>query len=141
MVLAMNSDVGLLYQLQTPSNQTLTRDNATEKRLYVALARLVSAGFEVDTDGRRLKVSPAARLDEKQRDWLKAHKPDLAAAVSSPVWRWCVEYPDGARCVVDYLPESDWRRVSAEYLGAAVWPAPEGLDVAEWVLPEKAARG
>ena len=129
----MNSDVGLLYQLQTPSNQTLTRDSATEKRLYVALARLVSAGFEVDTDGQRLKVSPAALMNEKQRDWLKEHKPELVAAVSSPVWRWCAEYPDGRRYVVDYLPGVDWRRVSAEYRGAAVWPAAEDIDVAAWI--------
>lgn len=129
----MNADSGFLYQLLTPSPSTPKSNTATETRLFGALNRLVATGFSVDTDGDRLKVSPAALLNATQRDWIHEHKPALVAAVSATIWRWCVEYPDGARYVVDYLPEADWRRVSAEYRGAAVWPAPEGLDVAELI--------
>ncbi len=119
----MSANRDFLYQLLTPSPSTPKSHDATETRLFGALNRLVAAGFAVDTDGRRLKVSPGDLLDATQRDWLQAHKHELVAAVSATRWRWCVEYPDGARYVVHYLPESDWRRVSSEYRGAAVWPA------------------
>ena len=129
----MNADSGFLYQLLTLSPSTPKSNNATETRLFGALNRLVAAGFSVDTDGARLKVSPAALLNATQRDWIQEHKPALVDALSAMRWRWCVEYSDGARYVVDYLPEADWQRVSAEYRGAAVWPAPEDWDVAEWI--------
>ena len=92
-----------------------------QQRLYVALARLVAAGFAVDTDGQRLKVAPAALLTAAQRDWIQTNKPALVSAVSTPVERWCIEYPrsrvaadSGTRCVADYLPFTDWRRVSTK---------------------------
>lgn len=109
-------------------------DGSDTAQLYAALARLVALGFTVDTDGQRLKVAPAALLSTTQRDWLKAHKPALVAAVSTPAWQWCVEYPDGLRLVDHYLPEADWRRVAADWRGAAVWPAPEHIDVLGWIL-------
>lgn len=119
----MSADTGFLYHLLSSSPSTPKSHDATETRLFGALNRLVAAGFAVDTDGARLKVSPAVSLDATQRDWLKAHKLELVVALSATHWRWCVEYPDGARYAVYYLPEADWRRVSSEYRGAAVWPA------------------
>ena len=121
-------------------NAELLTDRATDNRLYLALARLVASGFSVDTDGQRLKVTPATLLTAAQRGWIRDHKAALVAAVSTPCWRWCIEYPrslvaadSGTRCVAVYLPMVDWRRVSSEYPGAAVWPAPDGLDVADWI--------
>lgn len=115
-------------------------NKATDTRLYAALARLVAAGFVVDADGQRLKVTPARLLTAAQRDWIQTHKAALVAAVSTPLARWCIEYPrslvtadSGTRCVADYLPAADWRTVSSDYPGAAVWPAPGGLDVAGWI--------
>ena len=115
-------------------------NKATDTRLYAALARLVAAGFAVDTDGQRLKVTPARLLTAAQRGWIKTNLPALVAAVSTPAERWCIEYPRHAvatdsatRCVADYLPAVDWRRVSSEYPAATVWPAPNGLDVAAWI--------
>lgn len=121
----MSTDTGFLYQLLNPSPSTPKSHNATESRLFAALSRLAAAGFAVDTDGDRLKVSPAALLTATQRDWLKANKADLVAALSTAEWCWLVQYPDGKRYAVFYLPEADWRRVSAEYRGAAVWPVPD----------------
>ena len=114
-------------------NAELLTDRATDNRLYLALARLAVAGFSVDTDGQRLKVTPARLLTEAQRDWIKTNLPALVAAVSAPCWRWCIEYPDGQRYVVDCLPDADWRRVSSDYPGATIWPAPDSLDVANWI--------
>ena len=121
-------------------NAELLTDRATDTRLYAVLARLVALGFSVDTDGQRLKISPAALLTAGQRGWIQAHKVALVAAVSEPCGAWCVEYPrsvvaadSGTRCVAVYMPAVDWRRVSSEYAGAAVWPAPDGLDVAGWI--------
>ena len=139
----MTADVGLLYQHGKKPYKASSDVSATEqqqRRLYAALARLVAAGFSVDTDGQRLKVTPARLLTEEQRDWIKTNLPALVAAVSVQCWRWCVEYPrnavadnGGTRCVADYLPMVDWRRVSSDYPGAAVWPSPDGLDVANWI--------
>lgn len=136
----MNADSGFLYQHLAASTQTLISDSVTETRLFVALARLAAVGFVVDTDGQRLKVTPARLLSSAQRDWLRKNKPALVAAVSTPFARWCIEYPrslvaadSGTRCVVDYLPEADWRTVARDYFGAAVWPAPDNLDVAGWI--------
>lgn len=137
------------------NSELLTSESATDTRLFVALARLAAAGFTVDTDGQRLKVSPATLLTPAQRGWIQTHKARLVAAVSAPCCRWCVEYPrsavtpdSGTRCVVDYLPAVDWRIVARDYAGAAVWPAPDGLDVANWidagmpaVAPPEATRG
>ena len=139
----MTADVGLLYQHGKKPYKASSDVSATEqqhRRLYAALARLVAAGFSVDTDGQRLKVSPATLLTATQRGWIKTNLLALVAAVSAPCWRWCVEYPrhavaadSGTRCVADYAPDADWRRVSSDYPGAAVWPSPDGLDVANWV--------
>ena len=135
----MSSVVGISYHLLTTSNPYPKSNNATETRLFAALNRLAAAGFSVDTDGHRLKVSPAANLTAQQRDWIKQHKPELLAALSATSWRWCVEWPDGRRCVVDYLPAAHWRQVSREYPGAAAWPAPDGFDVAAWMAAGKVA--
>ena len=115
-------------------------NKATDTRLYAALARLVAAGFAVDTDGQRLKVTPARLLTAAQRGWIKTNLPALVAVVSTPAERWCVEYPrslvaadSGTRCIADYLPMVGWRTVSSDYPGATVWPAPDDLDVAEWI--------
>lgn len=113
--------------------ELLTNDRATDSRLYAALARLVAAGFAVETDGQRLKVTPARLLTAAQRDWIQTYKVALVEAVSTPCWRWCVEYPAGTRYIVDCLPAADWRQVSSDYPGAAIWPAPDGLDVAGWI--------
>lgn len=108
-------------------------DRATDNRLYAALARLAVAGFSVDTDGQRLKVTPARLLTAAQRGWIRDHKAALIAAVSAPAWRWCIEYPDGQRYAVDCAPDADWRTVSSDYPGATIWPAPDGLDVVGWI--------
>ena len=115
-------------------------DTGPQQRLYAALARLVAAGFAVDTDGQRLKVTPARLLTAAQRDWIKTNLPALVAAVSTPAERWCIEYPrhavaadSGTRCIADYLPMMGWRTVSSDYPGAAVWPAPDNLDVTGWI--------
>lgn len=120
--------------------ELLTNDRATDSRLYAALARLVAAGFSVDTDGQRLKVTPARLLTDAQRGWIKTNLPALVAAVSTPVERWCIEYPrslvtadSGTRCVAVYLPMVDWRTVTRDYQVAAVWPAPDDLDIADWI--------
>ena len=121
-------------------NAELLTDRATDNRLYLALARLVAAGFAVDTDGQRLKVTPARLLTAAQRGWIQTHKAALVAVVSTPAERWCIEYPrslvvadSGTRCVADYLPLVDWRTVTRDYPGATAWPAPDGLDVAGWI--------
>lgn len=129
----MSDVVGISYHHLSASGSHPKGDNATETRLFAALNKLVAAGFTVDTDGRRLRVSPAARMTAQQREWLQKNKAELVEAVIAARWRWCVEWPDGRRCVVDFLPGSDWRQVSGEYPGAAVWPAPDGFDVAEWI--------
>lgn len=128
----MTVDRDLLYQhSKNPYEASLVVSDTTQH--FVALARLVAAGFTVDADGQRLKVAPAALLTPAQRDWIRTHKARLVAAVSTPHWRWCVEYPDGQRCVVDCLPDADWRDVARDYAGAVVWPAHEGLNAAAWL--------
>ena len=138
----MTADVGLLYQHGKKPYKASSdvSDTGPQQRLYAALARLVAAGFAVDTDGQRLKVTPAKLLTPSQRDWIKANLSALVAAVSTPVERWCIEYPrslvaadSGTRCVVDYLPMVDWRTVARDSPGATVWPAPASLDVAAWI--------
>lgn len=135
----MDNDVGLLSHHGKKPYKTSQSVSDTEphhahhQRLYVALARLVAAGFSVDTDGQRLKVSPATLLTPAQRDWIRDNKAALVAVVSTPAWRWCIEYPDGQRLVADYLPATDWRTVASDYPGATAWPVPDGLDVAEWI--------
>lgn len=138
-----DSDVGLLsHHAKKPyiASSYVSATGQQQQRLYVALARLVAAGFAVDTDGQRLKVTPAKLLTPSQRGWIKTNLPALVSAVSTPWMRWCVEYPrhavaadSGTRLVCDYLPFADWRRVSAEYPGATVWPAPDNLDVGGWI--------
>ena len=138
-----DSDVGLLsHHAKKPyiASSYVSATGQQQQRLYAALARLVAAGFAVDTDGQRLKVTPARLLTEAQRDWIKTNLPALVAAVSTPCWRWCIEYPrhavaadSGTRCVADYVPDADWRTVSSDYPGAAVWPASDSLDVAGWI--------
>jgi len=142
-VTAMTDDVALLsHHAKKPyiASSYVSATGQQQQRLYAALARLVAAGFAVDTDGQRLKVTPAKLLTPSQRGWIKANLPALVLAVSTPWMRWCVEYPrsavaadSGTRCVADYLPFTDWRRVSSEYPGATVWPAPDDLDVAAWI--------
>lgn len=132
----MTADSGFLYQHSKNSYEASLSVSDTaqqQQRLYLALARLVAVGFVVDADGQRLKVAPATLLMAAQRDWIQAHKARLVAAVSTPCWRWCVEYPAGRRYVVDCLPEADWRNVMQDYPDAAIWPAPNGLDVAVWI--------
>lgn len=139
----MNDDVSLLsHHAKNPyeASSVLSDTAQQQQRLYLALARLVAAGFSVDTDGQRLKVAPAALLTAAQRGWIQTHKVALVAAVSEPCGAWCVEYPrsavaadSGIRCVADYWPAVDWRTVVRDYAGAAVWPAPDGLDVAGWI--------
>ena len=138
-----DSDVALLSHHGKKPYKASSYVSATgqqQQRLYAALARLVGAGFSVDTDGQRLKVTPARLLTAVQRDWIKANLSALVDAVATPVERWCIEYPrslvaadSGTRCVAVYLPATDWRRVSSDYPGAAVWPAPDDLDVAGWI--------
>ena len=138
---AVNEDSVLLSHHAKKPNTTSSVVSATaqQPRLCRALARLVSAGFTVDTDGQRLKIAPAALLTAAQRDWIQAHKSALVAAVSMPRWRWCVEYPDGRRYVVDCVPECDLRDVARNYAGAAVWPAPDDIDVATWIDTRRVA--
>lgn len=144
----MTADVGLLYQHGKKPYKASSdvSDTGPQQRLYAALARLVAAGFAVDTDGQRLKVTPARLLTAAQRAWIQQHKVALVAAVSAPRGAWCVEYPrsavtpdSGTRAVADYWPAADWRRVSRDYPGAVVWPAPDGLNVAEWIEAGKPA--
>lgn len=145
----MNDDVALLsHHNKNPyeASSVISDTAQQQQRLYLALARLAAAGFTVDTDGQRLKVSPAALLTAAQRGWIQTHKAALVTAVSTPIARWCIEYPrslvtadSGTRCVADYLPAVDWRQVSSDYAGAAVWPAPDGLDVAAWIDAGNAA--
>jgi len=154
----MTADSGFLYQhSKNPYTTSLSISDTAQQqqRLYLALARLVAVGFVVDTDGQRLRVSPAALLTAAQREWIQTHKAALVAAVSAPCCRWCIEYPrsavtpdSGTRLVSDYWPAVDWRRVSSEYPGSAVWPAPDNLDVAGWIdagmpstAPPEATRG
>lgn len=139
----MIDDVALLSHLgKKPYKASLdVSDTAQQQQqLYAVLARLVAAGFSIDTDGYRLKVTPARLLITAQRDWIQTHKTALVLAVSIPVERWCIEYPrsritadSGTRCVVDCLPMMDWRTVARDYPGATVWPAPARLDVAAWI--------
>lgn len=132
----MTADVGLLYQHGKKPYKASSDVSDTEqqrRRLYAALARLVAAGFAVDTDGQRLKVTPARLLAAAQRGWIRDNKAVLVSALAAAHWRWCVEYPAGTRYIVDCLPAADWRQVSSEYPGAAIWPAPDGLDVADWI--------
>lgn len=140
----MSDDVVLLSHHAKKPYETSLVVSATaqqQQRLYLALARLVAAGFVVDTDGSRLKVAPAALLTAAQRGWIQTHKAAaLVAAVSTPIARWCIEYPraavaadSGTRCVADYWPAMDWRTVTKDYPGAAVWPAPNGLNVVNWI--------
>ena len=131
--------VGISYHHLSSSGSWTESNNATETRLFAALNKLAAAGFDVDADGDVLTVKPAGRLNPAQRDWLQRNKPELLAALSATRWRWCIEWPDGRRCVVDYVPAAHWRQVSREYPGAAAWPAPDGFDVAAWMAAGKVA--
>lgn len=118
----------------------MNADVAAETDGYAGLNRLAAAGFSTDSDGGALLVSPAGRLSATQRNWLTQHKTELLGALAAVSGRWCIEYPrsavaadSGTRLVADYSPATDWRRVSREYPGAAVWPAHDGLDVAAWL--------
>jgi hypothetical protein len=133
----MKGNAENLYHHLTASNPYPISDKATS---FTTLNRLAAAGFEVDVDDGRLKVVPAGRLTAAQRDYLHDHKAALVAALAAVAGRWCVEYPrsavatdSGSRLVADYWPAVDWRRVSREYPGAAVWPVPDGFDVAVWI--------
>lgn len=130
----MGNESSFLYQHPIAPTKGVTDSTVTENVQFAALNRLAAASFRVDVDASgRLAVSPANLLTTTQRDWLALNKSALVAALVAEQGRWCVEYPAGTRCVVDYLPETDWRTVAADYPGAAVWPAPDGLDVATWI--------
>ncbi len=47
------------------------------------LSRIQSAGFGLEVEGGTLFVSPSDRLTDKQRQFLKAHKPQLLAALAA----------------------------------------------------------
>lgn len=48
-----------------------------------AVRRMERAGFKLEADGGTLRVSPADKLNEVQRDWLRQHKPELLATVAA----------------------------------------------------------
>ena len=140
MVATMNHHaVGISYHHLYLPGPCPESHNAAETLPFAALNRLAAAGFDVDMDGGALLVKPAGRLSATQREWLAGNKAALLAALSATRWRWCVEWPDGRRYVVDYVPAAHWRRVSGEYPGAAAWPAPDGFDVAAWMAAGKVA--
>lgn len=137
----VGNESSLLYHHSITPTKGVTDSTVTETGHFAAMNRLTAAGFRVDVDASgRLAVSPAGRLTPPQRDWIQQHKPALAAALVAEHGYWCIEYPrsavaadSGTRCVAVYLPATDWRHVSADYPGAAVWPAPDSLDVAGWI--------
>jgi hypothetical protein len=139
-VATWKKESGFLYQHPTRTGRNVAGSTVTETGLFAALDRRVAAGFAVDTDGARLRVSPAARRTAPQTQWIQQHQPTRVAARVARPWRGGVEYPkarvapdSGTRCVVNYPPEAGWRRVAADYPGAAVWPVPDGMDVAAWI--------
>jgi hypothetical protein len=142
----MGNESSFLYQHSLTPTKGVADSTVTETGHFTAINRLAAAGFRVDVDGARLAVSPAALLTAEQRDWLATNKAALVAALVAEQGRWCIEYPRSAvaadsrtRLVADYLPAVDWRRVSADYPGTAVWPAPDSLDVAAWMYAGKVA--
>lgn len=48
-----------------------------------ALMKMRNAGFDVSAVGGRLRIAPADRLTAGQRDWVKAHKAELLAALAA----------------------------------------------------------
>ena len=48
-----------------------------------AIQRMEAAGFRLVVDGGALRVSPADKLNEKQRDWLRRNKPALVRHVKA----------------------------------------------------------
>ena len=46
-----------------------------------AVKRIETAGYRLAVDGGTLRVSPASRLNEVQRDWIRQHKPALVRHV------------------------------------------------------------
>jgi len=137
----MGNESSFLYQHTITPTKGVADSTVTENVHFAALNRLAAAGFRVDVDGSaRLAVSPANLLTATQRDWLALNKVALVAALVAEQGHWCIEYPrsavaadSGTRCVAVYLPATDWRRVSSDYPGAAVWPAPDNLDVTGWI--------
>lgn len=93
-----------------------------------------SAGFRLEAHGGVLRVAPADKLTTAQRAWLAANKAALVAVLAEPHNRWLVEYSGGGgRLLAVYSPARDRRTVSADYPGAAIWPAPDDLDVVAWI--------
>jgi hypothetical protein len=48
-----------------------------------AVRRMEAAGYRLEADGGALRVSPAERLNEVQRDWLRRNKPALVRHVKA----------------------------------------------------------
>lgn len=68
-----------------------------------AVRRMEAAGYRLEADGGKLWVSPADKLNEVQRDWLRRNKPALVRhvrALAIPDVRALVELFDAE--VVDF---------------------------------------
>lgn len=48
-----------------------------------AIRRMEAAGYRLTVDGGTLRVSPAERLNQAQREWLKRNKPALVRHVKA----------------------------------------------------------
>jgi hypothetical protein len=49
-----------------------------------ALQKMQAAGFRLEAISGQLKVSPANRLNPRQREYLKRHREELLAALDTP---------------------------------------------------------
>lgn len=52
-------------------------------RIVEAIQRMKAAGYRLEADGGTLRVSPAERLNEEQRNWIRQHKPALVRHVKA----------------------------------------------------------
>lgn len=52
-------------------------------RIGEAVRRMEAAGYRLEADGGMLRVAPAERLNEEQRDWLRRNKVALVRHVKA----------------------------------------------------------
>lgn len=60
----------------------------------LGLRRMEAAGFEVTATGGTLRVAPANKLNDLQRDWIRQHKQELLAVAALPDVRRLVDLFD-----------------------------------------------
>ena len=86
-------------------------------------------GVELSVSGARLVARPADRLSARQRELIRAHKPELIACLTqaanateddTPHRLWLISLPDGSRFSASFTPPKSRAEVRGLYPDAEI---------------------